>query len=535
MPGVACPSPAAPVMPQTLLAIAAIAAAGLLTLSQGRSVHSTTESVMRDQFELTVAGTLLHTLEFADARAFDEATTPEKLRARYGLPDSMTAEELNAITFDDFADLPASAFSATTAFGGVECNVEDPWKTRTCDDVDDLHGGDWQEVRFQTPDGHPLPVEVRASVVYVDPDFPDVPVVGPTYHKRVEVFARTTAFRNQNQPVEIALQRVISYDPAVAAEYLRRSIRVIDGPTCAGRAEWLSEKGRLESALAQARASQATTSAPVKGLENALGASERALVDAQGTLDDAVADRDGAQRRVLAAQSARESAQASLDAAAASRDAARQSLTEAEEALDAARRRVVTAQGAAVTAREAAESAKATRDASYTAAVDAYYSGTVVYNGVRYWRSGTARSTFETLADRYYADRDAAAAAETAAIAAEAAAGAAAADAQRAEAAADAQRAATEAAEAAATTAEAAASAAVAQAQADYDAAIADRTAAAARVSAATAAVAQAQAAADRDREALDAATAAVQAVDQQVADAEAALAAHAADRPDCA
>ena len=527
--------PPLPPMPQTLLAIAAIAAAGLLTLSQGQAVHSTTESVMRDQFELTVAGTLLHTLEFADARAFDQATTPAALRARYGLPDSMTAEELSNVTFDDFANLPVSAFETTAHFGGEACNVEDPWKTPACDDADDLDGGEWQEVRFETPDGHPLPVEVRASVVYVEANAPDVPVPGPTYHKRVEVFARTTAFKSRSEPVEIALRRVISYDPVVAAEYLRRSIRVVDGPACEGEAAWLSEKGRLEGALGQARASQATTSAPVGRLGDALAASERALTDAQGVLDDAVGARNEAQRRVLAAQAARTEAEAAGAAAAASRTAAGRALATAQSAAAAAQTRAATAQGGAVTARQAAERARAARDAAYDAAVGSYYSGTVVYNGVRYWRSAAARDAFNALADRYYQDRDAAAAAETAAVDAEAAAGVATADAQRAADAADRARDAFDVADAAASVAQAAAAAAAARAQADYDAGIAARTAAAAQVTAATSALDQARSAVARDRAALAEAEAAADAVDQRVADAEAALAAHAAGRPDCA
>ena len=527
-------------MPQTLLAIAAITAAGFLTLSQSRSVHGTTESVMRDQFELAVAGTLLHTLEFADARAFDEATTPGALRARFGLPDSMTAEERDAISFDDFAGLPASVFSDVGEFGGEECNVQEPWESPDCDDVDDIDGGAWQRVEFETPDGHPLPVEVRASVVYVDAEAPDVPIPGPTFHKRIEVSARTTAFEGLDggvsRPLEVKLRRVISFDPAVAAEYVRRSIHLKDGPSCVGAGPWRSDLGRLEEALAQARAMQATTASPLAGLRAALATSEAGLASARGALTAAVAARDAAQRDVLAAQSALTAAQDALTAADAPLDAAQSALTAAEAASTAARSRSDAAQGAAATARATARDARETRDAAYATAVDLYVTGTyVARDGNRYWRSYAARDAFYAAADRYYDARDAADAAEAAVVEAEAVAGSAAADAARAEAAAATAQSAYDDAVATAAAARDAANAAIDRAEADHAAAVAARTAAAAVVSAQTAAVAQAEAAAAADRAALDDAEAAATAVDDQVAAAQAALDAHRAARPACA
>ena len=524
-------------MPQTLLAIAAITAAGFLTLSQSQSVHGTTESVMRDQFELAVAGTLLHTIEFADARAFDEATTPGALRARYGLPDSMTAEERDAITFDDFADLPATLFSDPTAFGGETCNVKEPWETPDCDDLDDLHGGAWQEVNFETPDGHPLPVEVRASVVYVDAAAPDVPVATPTFHKRIEVEARSTTFKGGGRPLEVRLRRVISFDPAVAAEYVRRSIHVREGgAACEGEGAWLSELDRLRAGLAQARALQATTAAPRDGLRTALDASEGGLAAARNALAAAKAARDAAQHDVLTAQGARDAAQTALDAANAPLTAAQTALTTAQNAHATAQNRAHTTRGAATTARNTATDAKATRDAAYTTAVDLYTTGTYIgHGGYRYWRSYAARDAFNAAADRYYAARDTATAAEAAAVEAEAVAGRAAADAAAAETAAASAQTAYDAARRTATAATAAAAAAIAQAEADLDAAVAARTAAAAVVSAETAAVAQAEAAVDADRDALAAVEASVAAADEQVAEAQAALDAHDVARPVCA
>ena len=337
--GVACPPAPRAAMPQTLLAIAAIAAAGLLTLSQGRSVHATTESVMRDQFELTVAGTLLHTMEFADARSFDEATTPEKLRARYGLPEEMTRADRDTITYDDLQDIAVLDFAEASSFGGVVCNVEEPWQSIDCDDLDDIDAGAWQEVVFETSDAAPLSVEVRATVDYVEADAPDVPVSHRTFHKRIEVQARTTDLKSasgEDRPIEVALRRVISFDPAVAAEYLRRSIRVIDGEACVNE-EWETQLGLLQAALTAAQEAQVSASA---------------------------------------------------------------SLTLAQDGL--------------ATAQATATATAAAKDAAYDDLVDQYYASTVVWEGVRYWRSASHRDLFYAVRDDYYAARDAADAAAAA-------------------------------------------------------------------------------------------------------------------------
>lgn len=354
-------------MPQTLLALAAISIAGYLSLSQNEALHSTTDSVVRDQFELTVAGTLLHTMEFADARAFDEATTPAALRARYGLPEEMARADRDTITYDDLQDIVAADFSEASAFGGVVCNVEEPWQSVGCDDLDDIDAGSWQEVVFETIDATPLPVEVRAQVDYVEADAPDVPVAHRTFHKRVEVHARTTALQGRggaDRPVEVTLRRVISFDPVVAAEYLRRSILAVDGEACEDEA-WTETQGLLQAALAAAQEAHISASA-------SLAVAQTGLADAQAV----------------------------------------------------------------------AQTTATARDAAYDAAVDQYYASTVVYGGVRYWRSASHRDAFYEVRDAYYDAVDVAAEAAAAVepaqalvTAAEAAAAAAAAHAAEAEAA----------------------------------------------------------------------------------------------------
>lgn len=602
-------------MPQTLLAIAAIVAAGFLTLSQSRAVHSTTEAVMRDQFELAAAGALLHTLEFADARAFDEATTPEALRTRYHLLSSMSEAERDTISLDDLGDITPADFSDLAAFGGVVCNVQEPWQSTACDDLDDLHGGEWQEVDFKTMDGHPLPIEVRGRVVYVEASAPDVAVNYKTFHKRVEVQARSTVFKTadgQNRPLEVTLRRVISFDPAVAAEYLRRSAEVVG--SCPAYETWSTIRGELQKELRRAGIAQAEAGAALEGPKEEFEAAAVALGIAQGQLDDAKAawrPTDDAARAALqtlnAAKGAHERARRAeadrnraLSAAKTALAAAETNATAAQTALAAARTRASNAVTALATAKTAAaeaaaalataqtraeaaaralataksdaDNARATWEAARAAADNAFYQGTYVIYGRRYWRSTAARIAYE-------AARDLREAAKTALDAADAAA----ADADRVKTDADAKAkaakdkkdaaddgetnaqaevqnargavteaeahvgvtaAALERARAAVPKAQAAyneASAAVGpaaraetQAKAAYDAAVVVRNAAAAVVSAKEAVVQEAQTAHNAAQAAHNAALAVKAAADQRAADALAALTGHDGTRPNC-
>ena len=250
-------------MPQTLLSLAALVVAAFFTLGQKQASTRTMESIVTDEFELAVAGSLLNTTEYADSRAFDEASTPEALRVRLGLPRVLTQTVLDTLTTGDVT-LPTSAFRQATGFGldpagrPTLCNPKLQSASVNCNDVSDLHerASGWRDVTLTAPNGDPLPVEVHVEVHYVNSNAPDVNVAGPTYHKRVDVWARSPLLLRRFPGHEIRMRRVISFDPVVALEYLRRTSCVISDATAA-------EVARLEAAVrtAQRNAEQAHRSA----------------------------------------------------------------------------------------------------------------------------------------------------------------------------------------------------------------------------------------------------------------------------------
>ncbi|MEM0961021.1 MAG: hypothetical protein AAGK21_00610, partial [Bacteroidota bacterium] len=309
-------------MPQTLLALAALVTAGLFTLSQVQTEHSTVQAVVQDQFELAVGGTLLHAIEFADSRAFDEFTTPERLRTRYGLPAQMTRADRDTISFDDLIDIQPTDFSPPGNFGGNTCSIQNPSTTATtCDDLDDAHTSTWQSVDLATADGSSIPVEVLIEVDYVEAATGagmDTPVNYRTFHKRVTAYARTSALRNQDgseRPVEVSLRRVLSFDPKVAAEYLRRSIRV-EGegdPLCdAEVAQWNATAAVLRDALDVARTAQAAAAQVLSAAADALAAAQDANAPFEQAINTALAERNAADQ---AQTNARDAEQAALDRA----------------------------------------------------------------------------------------------------------------------------------------------------------------------------------------------------------------------------
>ena len=103
-------------MPQTLLSLAALVAAAFFTLGQKQASTHTMQSIVRDEFEVAVAGALLQTTEFADSRAFDEATTPERMRSRLGLPRILSQVDLDTLTIQDVI-VPVASFVAPNALG----------------------------------------------------------------------------------------------------------------------------------------------------------------------------------------------------------------------------------------------------------------------------------------------------------------------------------------------------------------------------------------------------------------------------------
>ena len=226
-----------PSMPQTLLAVLALVIAGALTLGQNKMMNDSVQSVMEDELEVIVSGTLLHTLEFADSRAFDDATTPTKLREALGLNGVISEAALDTLSADDLRFIEAADFNPKSNFGrtpggaAARCDIAEPSKSLLCDDISDLEteveeGDDgWRDVIFHTVGGDPLPVEVKVEVSYVEVSAPDVAVDYPTFHKRVDVYARSPllVIRDPNHR-GIHMNRIISYDPNVALEYLRRSL-----------------------------------------------------------------------------------------------------------------------------------------------------------------------------------------------------------------------------------------------------------------------------------------------------------------------
>ncbi len=403
-------------MPQTLLAISAIVITGFLTLSQGSISRKTTESVVKDQFELAVAGTLLHTMEFIDSRAFDEFTTPEKLRQRMGLPESMTSAERDTITFDDLTWIRPNDFATVSSFGGADCNVENPLASPGCDDVDDISDGKWHPVNLKTPDGDPLPIEVKVDVTYVDAaagEEIDAPVSQRTFHKRVEIYARSDdsqPWGGGSQPVEVRLRRVISFDTDVAAEYLRRSIGTTDeSDACAqAESEWHVRSETLENTLEDAQGAEHSAVLRQSEASDAWSAASKVAQDAadhQAALDQTASDADRtAEDRETDAQDASNAYDTAVD------DAAR-----ANEDRDEAVAAAETAAGGLVTAQEDADRTAAARDqaeADVDATVDAYYVNrplfekaredyTVVFEGQRYWRNGvTAAQKNEYISRR---------------------------------------------------------------------------------------------------------------------------------------
>ncbi|MGB3542848.1 MAG: hypothetical protein WBA11_08000, partial [Rubrivirga sp.] len=334
-------------MPQTLLALMAIFTAGLFTMSQVETQHSTVESIVRDQFELAVAGTLLHTMEFVDSRAFDAATTPARLRARYGLGSVLTVAERDTISFDDLIDIHSAEFSPIAAFGGA-CDILNPTpsaSTPACDDIDDVHSDDWQSVDLTTTDGHSLPVEVRVNVSYVeaaDGAGIDTPVNFQTNHKRVEIFARTNALRGRSggvKPIEVSLRRVISFDTKVAAAYLRRSIE----PGEAGDVTCAGDVGAWNARMAELRQLRDEAADVYSDAAGDLSSAQQAHSDLLGSFEDAQALLENAQSAAASAQSALDAAtqavteaQGTLEGAVSNRDNANQAVTDAQSGLDAA-------------------------------------------------------------------------------------------------------------------------------------------------------------------------------------------------------
>ncbi|MEM9997849.1 MAG: hypothetical protein AAF809_09120 [Bacteroidota bacterium] len=188
-------------MPQTLLALLALALTGTLSLNQQRSLIATDDDMLDAEIEMMAAGVALHTMEVLAAKAFDERSTPSEVH-HYGMP----------------AD--ASSFSPAGEFGrSAGCPLAEPWTDTGCDDLDDAHSlingiAVWQPVPFELRNGQTVPFEVAVTVQYVHESAFDLPVAGPTDHKlvTVRVRARHHVERGRFTDGVVRLERVVSYE-----------------------------------------------------------------------------------------------------------------------------------------------------------------------------------------------------------------------------------------------------------------------------------------------------------------------------------
>jgi hypothetical protein len=360
-------------MPQTLLALLALTIAAFFTLGQKKASNETLNHVVKDEFELVVSGALLHAMEFADSRAFDEATTPQSLRSRLGLPLNMAGAD--TLGGDDLAMIRRSMFrapddlginaSASTPAGAVPgCNAFSPEATPLCNDLSDLHSEEWQLVSFSTPNGSPLPVQIRYEIAYVEPSAPDVAVDYRTFHKRVDVYARSPLLLRRDPNHMVHLRRVISYDPVVAAEYLRRHLTAehdTDAEEIA-RLEALAAAAREAAAAARAEADAAAANAA--SLASAATRASRAVTDAE-------AAAVSANQALSNAQAALASAQTLLAQRQAAEATALQNRNAAEAAYNACRRNCNSLRNARNNARNAYDNAQDAREDAEDAVEDA--------------------------------------------------------------------------------------------------------------------------------------------------------------------
>jgi hypothetical protein len=185
-------------MSQTLLALLALGMATLLGFNQQRATIQTYEVRIRDEYAVAASGLLMHVMEMAAARSFDQTSTPDHIHSTERLP-----------TLGEFS-LPD-----TFGHGEAGCDLMEPWNTPSCDDVDDLHSAAWQSVDLVLPSGRMMAFEVLITVEYVSDADVTVPVVTRTHNKRVTLGARAAHLPRLGTIVR--LERVIAYDPVKAA------------------------------------------------------------------------------------------------------------------------------------------------------------------------------------------------------------------------------------------------------------------------------------------------------------------------------
>ncbi len=183
-------------MPQTLLALLALAILTQMTFSQQRVTTKSYENQLRDEFSVAASGMLMEAMELLAARPFDSQSVPGVVINR-GLPD-------------------VSEFGSLGPGGGeMDCDLFEI-DLGDCNDLDDFSRADyWWPAEVELSNGYTLPFEVQVTVSYVDGENPDVVLPGPTSSKRVVLLVRTPLLPREG--AFIHLERVIAFDANKAA------------------------------------------------------------------------------------------------------------------------------------------------------------------------------------------------------------------------------------------------------------------------------------------------------------------------------
>lgn len=191
-------------MPQTLLSLLALALSSTLVFNQQRLTTAAQTRMVTDEIELAASALSADVLEFAEARSFDEATTPSAIQASGAVPGS-------AASFSD------KALFGSPDRGSAGCDLITPGVTAECDDVDDLDGLADVPVQILLANGRSLPFQVSLAVDYVTGPESTTPSATPTLHKRIRIRVRSPFVRGGRSDV-LEAPRVISYDPIKAAK-----------------------------------------------------------------------------------------------------------------------------------------------------------------------------------------------------------------------------------------------------------------------------------------------------------------------------
>lgn len=193
-------------MPQSLLALLALAIFTQLSFSQQQITVKSYETLLRDELSVSASGMMMEVMELMAARPFDANSSPSVVLNR-GLP-----------TVSQFGTIGPGGSDT----GCTPLNID----IGSCNDLDDLDydrypsqssrsEDAWYPIELELSNGGVIPFEVKIDVSYVDGEFPDVNVTGPTTTKRVDLLVRTPLLFD-GRPF-IHLERVIAYDPNKAA------------------------------------------------------------------------------------------------------------------------------------------------------------------------------------------------------------------------------------------------------------------------------------------------------------------------------